>query len=388
MGQGLDTPIQTAGHAGASPEVARRRLSGVQAVVVSGRYAFIGQRPTSGTLIDEQTGKRTVLSAPAGCSFTYFGFGETAALGAPWVVAACNPPRLYQLYNIPARAWTPLSSDPSRLFAFNADCKTGDPECVASYTAVGTRWIEFRIICGDHCGQATTYAFQNIQTGQVRDQPPDWKPGGTEIPDLNSPALTRKLCRPLRVLSGFFDQRSYVPALGPIAFYGQFAIARQWSAGNVRLSTYVERCGSRARTSIDPNGWPVAANAQTVIWMTGFGNPMFAGLFLPALGPFTLTRPALGSLPAVSATHIYATHGCRRPVRHRCPAGAEAVVPLRRCRVCVPPRRTSLRARGRVRGGAALTGRGSRCVRCPGAVRAGDPRSRGERGAGFSRRST
>jgi hypothetical protein len=255
MGQGLDTPIQTAGHAGASPEVARRRLSGVQAVVVSGRHAFIGQRPTSGTLIDEQTGKRTVLSAPAGCSFTYFGFGETAALGAPWVVAACNPPRLYQLYNIPARAWTPLSSDPSRLFAFNADCKTGDPECVASYTAVGTRWIEFRIICGDHCGQATTYAFQNIQTGQVRDQPPDWKPGGTEIPDLNSPALTRKLCRPLRVLS-------------------------------------------------------------------------------------------------------------------------------------VPPRRTSLLARGRVRGGAALTGRGSRCVRCPGAVRAGDPRSRGERGAGFSRRST
>jgi hypothetical protein len=57
--------------------------SGVQAVVVSGRYAFIGQRPTSGTLVDEQTGKRTVLSAPAGCSFTYFGFGEAAALGVP-----------------------------------------------------------------------------------------------------------------------------------------------------------------------------------------------------------------------------------------------------------------------------------------------------------------
>ena len=223
-------------------------------------------------------------------------------------MARCDPPyptlRYYELYSIPNGTWTPLSPNLNQLFAFNPDCKTGDPQCSTDYAAIGSQWFEFQITCGYHCGP-TTFGFQNIQSGEVDDQPPDWKPGGTEIPDLNSPTLTRTLCEPLRVPRGFTDPNSGTMP-GTIEFYGQFAVAQQWSAGNLNLYTYLERCASRLRKSIDPNGWPIAANTRAVIWMTGYSHPAFDGLFLPTLRRFRLTRPPSASLAGLSAKHLYA----------------------------------------------------------------------------------
>jgi hypothetical protein len=280
--------------------------SGVGRVLVSGRYVFIGKPTGSSVVSDEQTGKRVVLTPPAGCYLDNF---NSAALGGSWVVATCNPPPpgpryLYELYSIPDGTWTPFTPNVKQMFAFNADCKTGDPTCSASYTAIGAHWIEFQISCGYHCGP-TTFGFQNIKTGQVDDQPPDWKPGGTEIPDLNSPTLTRKLCKPLMVPRGFSDPTAgNMP--GTIVLDGPFAVAQQWSTDNLSLSTYLERCASGLRKSIDPNGWPIVANASAAIWMTGYRDPALHGLFLPTLHRFTFTRAPTTALAALSAKHLYA----------------------------------------------------------------------------------
>jgi hypothetical protein len=188
--------------------------SGVEQVLVSGRYAYIGGAAGSGVLIDEQTGRRVTLAPPTGCYFD----ANSAPLGGSWVVATCNPPPpgpryLYEHYSIPTATWTPFIPGVQRMFAFNADCRSGDPQCGASYTAIGDQWIGFQITCGYHCGP-TTFAFQNIQTGQVDDQPTDWRPGGTKIPDLNSPTGIQTLCDPLEVPVGLIDPLGHLVRVG------------------------------------------------------------------------------------------------------------------------------------------------------------------------------
>ena len=48
---------------------------------------------------------------------------------------------MYELYSIPDRTWTPFRPDVGQMFGFNADCKTGDPQCSASYVAVGDQCV-------------------------------------------------------------------------------------------------------------------------------------------------------------------------------------------------------------------------------------------------------
>jgi hypothetical protein len=261
-------------------------------VLVSGRYVYIGAATGSAVLIDEQTGKRVTLAPPTRCYFD----GNAPALGGSWVVATCNPPPpgpryLYELYSIANATWTPFTPDVKQMFAFNADCRTGDPQCSASYTAIGSQWIEFRITCGYHCGP-TTFAFQNIQSGQIDDQPAEWRPGGTEVPDLSSPTLTRTLCKPLEVPAGFTDPSTQQTLPGTISFYGRFAVAQVWSPGNLNLDTYLELCGSRLRKSIDPNGWPLAANRHAVVWTTNGISSKVDGLFLPSLRRLVFRAPS------------------------------------------------------------------------------------------------
>jgi len=297
---------------------------GVEQVLVSGRYAYIGGDSGSGALINERTGKHVVLAPPMGC---YFDNANSAALGGSWVVATCNPPPpgpryLYELYSIPDRTWTPFRPDVEQMFDFNADCKTGDPQCSASYVAVGDQWIKFEIACGYHCGP-TTFAFQNIRTGQVDDEPADWRPGGSEIPDLNSPALTRTLCKPLKVPAGFTDTSTYQTLPGTIVLYGRFAVAQQWSSGNLNLYTYLERCGSRLRRQIDPNGWPFSASTHLVVWMTaGPAGPHRAldGLFLPTLRRVRITLPSIPWRVVLSAKHIYVITSTGRLYQATAPA--------------------------------------------------------------------
>jgi len=280
-------------------------------VLVSGRYTYLGLDTGSGVLIDERSGKRVALAPPRGC---YFDNANAAALGGSWVVARCSPPPpgpryLYEFYSIPNRTWTPFTPNVKQMFAFNTDCKTGDPQCDAAYVAVGNRWIEFQITCGYHCGP-TTFAFQNIQTGQVNDQPADWRPGGTQIPDLNSPTLARTLCKPLRVQRGFEQPDMMQTFPGLLVFYGSFGLLQadhaRDSDPNYSVDTYIQRCGSSTRTHIDPSGWPVTANPHAVAWATSGVGKEIDGVFLPSLRRFTLQAPT-GSIYGIVLTsgHLY-----------------------------------------------------------------------------------
>lgn len=182
-----------------------------------------------------------------------------------------------------------------RMFVFNADCKTGDPQCGVSYTAVGTRWTEFQITCGYHCGP-TTFSFQNIQSGQVNDQPPSWRAGGTQIPDLNSSSLARRLCKPLRVPHGFPDPYAATTP-GGIVFAGRFAVALDWyqSSSGLEDQRYVlERCGTHLHDVLlnsAPGGFPLAINSHAVVWPApGLKDKTIHGVFLLRRQPFKITN--------------------------------------------------------------------------------------------------
>jgi hypothetical protein len=275
--------------------------SGVVGVLGNGRYVFVEEAAGSGVLIDEQTEKPVVLTPPAGCGFDVF---NSRAFGGSWVVATCNllsGATRYELYSIPRGTWTPVRPDLERLFA-SGPCASGDPQCEASYIAIGSRWIEFQVTCGYHCGP-TTFGFQNIQSGRVHGQPSGWKPGGTEIPDLNSPTLTRTLCKPFRVPNGFSDSYSG-PAPGTIDFYGRFAVAFDWylrSDGYVDQRYVLERCGSHLHQVLlgsVPGGFPLAINSYAVIWPDlGLANSTIHGAFLPSGHRFKIRNVPISRPP-------------------------------------------------------------------------------------------
>jgi hypothetical protein len=260
-------------------------------VLTTGRYAYIGAT-RSGLLIDVQIGRRVNLTPPTGY---YVGVpGNGPSLGGSWVMATCDSYAVcessptYQLYSIPAGTWTPLQQP--------------DLSTAGGYgwvpDAIGGDWIEWTGSCGYHCGP-TTFAFQSIQTGQVDGQPPDWKASGTEVPDLNSPALTHVLCAPLTVPHGFTDPTTGQTLPGTIVFSGSFAVAQQWSAANLNLYTYLERCGSSLHELLTPRlsggSDQFAINQDAVVWGGYQGGPVH-GVFLKNLRKFTIPIPKrLGS---------------------------------------------------------------------------------------------
>jgi hypothetical protein len=247
-------------------------------VAVSGRYVFIGGGTGLGAVIDEETGKRLVLTPPSGCLFDDGGSLHRSLLGGSWVVATCNPPPLgpgYELYSIPNRKWMSFNPDMTKMCALDAECATGDPDCPASYLAIGERWIEFVITCGYH-SYPSTGALEQIKGGQVRGDPPAVTPGGNQILDLNSPTLTQTLCSPLRM-----------PSAGTIVPDGRFALDEEFNN-----NTYLERCGSSLHRPIgDPGPRVTTISSHAVLWSPGVIRNEIVGLFLPSLQRLELRLP-------------------------------------------------------------------------------------------------
>jgi hypothetical protein len=251
----------------------RQVARGVSSFASDGRHVLVAS--ASGTfLIDDQTGGRTMLTPPALCGYTYF-------VGGGWVLASCagygNPP--YQLYSIATRTWTAVNSS------------GGMP------VAIGADWIEYYgptdPTCVAHC--LYQYSFGDITTGQVQTLP-GWVPGGTTIPDLNSPGLTGRLCRSLRVPQGFPQgETSIADAPDPLTFAGRYAAGTEWymQRGLWQLRLRLERCGSRLHRVITtqistPDGVPqFAINRHAVVWLSSKGGSVH-GLFLPSLRKFTI----------------------------------------------------------------------------------------------------
>ena len=285
-----------------------RVATNVADFVTDRRYVVIAQQNTT-ALIDDQTGKRMALTFPSQC-----GFGVD--VGGGRVLTSCvglsNPP--YELYSIRAGAWTPVTAAPD---AFGE-------------VALGADWIEYYhqtpATCAEHC--AYEYAFGNIATGQTRTLPA-WKPGGTTIPDLNSPALSAKLCSPLRVPQGFGTDAT-PPSLAPdpLTFAGPFAIGEEWFVrhGLRELRLLLERCGSRlhqALTSqISSSSNQFAINRHAVIWVNSQGGPVH-GLFWPSLRKFTMKRaPAVAGPVRVFLTSrtLYLESGDGRVIATAAPS--------------------------------------------------------------------
>jgi hypothetical protein len=272
-------------------------------VLTAGRYVYIGD-VNSGVLIDERTGQRIRVAPPEGY---YVGTPGGASVGGHWLMATCDSyltcqsGPTYQLYDIRARGWKPLPPP--------------DLSSAGGYgwvpVAIGDYWIHFTGNCGYHCGP-TLDAFLNIQSGQLIDTSQGVVAGaGSELPDLDSPLLGRPICAPLTLPEG-----------SSVAFYGRFAVVRG------PHGTYLERCGSRLRRSVG-RGLAIAANAHTVVWMTGYTpqssgqTPMplpLRGLFLPTLRRFMLIMPPRASLLALSARHIYAVTPGPRSRLYEAPA--------------------------------------------------------------------
>jgi hypothetical protein len=174
-----------------------------------------------------------------------------------------------QLYRIATRRWRSLAQ-PS---------DAGVPE------AVGGDWVQYLAPV-----TANRAVFQNIDTGQERILS-GWMPGGSIIPDLNSPGLARRLCRPLRV-PGVWNPRDGTPqGPGQISFYGRFAAvsgtSRPTNTTDVWPVNYVGRCGTRLH--VDLWGSPAVGNGNAIMAADDNGTNGYPnGLFLPSLHPFNI----------------------------------------------------------------------------------------------------
>ena len=149
------------------------QASGESGLWSDGAYVFVQTGPESGSgvLIDGRSGKRRRVTAQRGCA--------AGAIGGAWLMFTCyggNPPRmmLYQLAS--PGGWRVLPASPEIVSACTAptayDC---------SPLAIGTDWLEYDFAScqnGEHC--VNYYVFQNIETGQVEDDPAP--AGGTVYP--------------------------------------------------------------------------------------------------------------------------------------------------------------------------------------------------------------
>jgi hypothetical protein len=273
--------------------------SGRQSVFADARHLFAwsGTPPNdhpaaaTGIAIDEQTGRRTTVSFRPGC--------YPWAIGGPWVAFNCQSPP-YQLYNLADRQARSLSvSEP-----LASQCNSGNG-CGVRPAAIGKRWIEWAWGGGCyHC--LASFAFQNLQTGQLRTLPA-WKPGGTVIPDLDSTALVYRLCQPLRVPQEVGQNTSNV---GTLTLYGRFALIQGTGPAGYPVNTYLQRCGSPRRYPLTTGGKLPAGSHRAVAWQSVISSNRaeIRGVLLPSARPFRIPLPASigGSQVALTSRHLYA----------------------------------------------------------------------------------
>jgi hypothetical protein len=257
---------------------------GVGAFFAGGDYLLVRTTTTNGfqntdwMVINDRVGTTTALDAQCGVD----------ALGPPWVLMSCDPtsnpsgPYDIELYSLADGTQQMVTPSPGVPY-----CSTRPPaaegEC-AFADAVGADWIRWDATCY-HC-DVTTY-FQNIETGEVRDDPTN----ATTFPDLNSPALAHGTCPGVRLVR---ENEGYSMPWGSLTSYGQFALAIGSDSRGFGAA-YLERCGTRMRrllASSDAAGAfsPLASNSNAIVWQAVSGQ--LNGLFLPSLQTFTIRLPS------------------------------------------------------------------------------------------------
>lgn len=250
-------------------------------VLWAGRYLLLQSYGTGspGTLIDDQTSKRTVVPAPPDCRYSY----GSDQIGGPWLLRDCGTGQQpsIELYPLGGGAWqrAPLPA------GFQAFCSpNGGSQCTITPIAVGADWIKWAFWCY-HCG-AIPDGFTNIQTGSERNDPRN----ATTIADLNTAALARAVCKPLRV-----------PTNGTLTFYSSYALSTNNSQGDV---SYLERCGTHLHLRLTTA--PILAGEKILAWYTS-GRTIEA-VFPNSRQRFVLQPPRGERIAwpiAIGTRHIY-----------------------------------------------------------------------------------
>lgn len=165
-------------------------MRGVTALQASGDYLLLGTT-VSGTLGEVRTGW-VVINTRLGTRTALDSRCHVVGLGSPWVLMGCpvtsNPdgPFDTELYSLRDGTRQTVTPGPGVPYCGPSPDLFNEVEG-ASVDAVGADWIRWDATCYN-CGD--TYYFQNIQTGEVRDDPIN----ATTYADLNSPALVRRTC--------------------------------------------------------------------------------------------------------------------------------------------------------------------------------------------------
>ena len=193
------TSYRSAGVAPASQVVLgtsfRPIRAGVTRVLASGDYllstivsvTFFPPTPAP-MLINDRIGTTTALDRSC----------DGLGLGAPWVLMSCpqtaNPYAHLELYSLADRTSQTVTPNPNLPHCVSPVSPCPEPDAVGAY------WIRWHATCY-HC--VDTYFFQNIQTGELRDDPTN----ATTFADLNSPALAHKTCPGVRLMREFEGDR-------------------------------------------------------------------------------------------------------------------------------------------------------------------------------------
>jgi hypothetical protein len=274
--------------------------------MADGRYTLLAQESLrdGGTIIDESSGRTVRLIPPTGCDIA----PVINPLGGPWALAGCGTldEQSYELYDIASRSWRAFTPNIAGLEAGNPGCPpTAPAACTVAPVAIGAQWIEFRISWNDDPqAPPPTYAAQNIWNGKVRHIPAGSLTGGHTILNLNSPQLTQTLCRPVTGAAN----KSFLP--GTATIEGSFVISTGvvnsgWAEPVQDGHVYIQRCGSRRRVLIDPENFPLAANAHAVLWGSSPASATMTGLLLPSLRRFTVNAPSHEVFPTLADRALY-----------------------------------------------------------------------------------
>jgi hypothetical protein len=242
-------------------------------IVATDRYVAISRSASRPILIDEQTGKRRVLSPPV-CGATAYG----PTFGGPWLALGCN------LYNLNTGQWVP--------FRISSQCVGA-----CRVVGIGRYWVKIVTDEGQSAYGPSDYYLQSIRTGQFERDPAT--PGGAVFDDLSAPSGSRSLCSPLRYPTTF-QRGAGAPYLGSISFYGQFALTFGQPLEAPAPGVYRLR---RCRSKLDVLVWdtandgaapptvgvvPVASSRALILSTDGL---TLRGWLLPSLQRVTIRHP-------------------------------------------------------------------------------------------------
>jgi hypothetical protein len=204
------------------------------------------------------------------------------ALGSPWVLLGCpaasNSSGQYEieLYSVVDGTHQTVTPSPGVPLCHSPANVYAEIKCASEPDGVGAHWIRWDATCYN---SGDTYLFQDIKTGEVRDDPTN----ATTFADLNSPALARSTCPGVRLIRNANPDGGL--GWGSLTPYGEFVLA----TGDG--SAFLERCGTRMRQRLVHGFFPVlASNSRAVVWQA---QPRrLSGLFLPSFQTFTVPLPS------------------------------------------------------------------------------------------------